>query len=198
MSGRKIGVYVCQCGGNIGDYVDVDKVVDEIKGDDDVVVARSAMFTCSDATQQEIIQDAQEQGLDALVVASCSPKLHTVTFRDVAKRAGMNPFQYTQVNVREQCSWTHTDDKTGATEKAVRLVRAGINRTRLTEPLEPIVVETTPKSLVVGGGIAGLRAALGLAEIGLTVFLVEKEAQLGGRVAGYGAHVPARPQRART
>ena len=190
MSGRKIGVYVCQCGGNIGDYVDVDKVVEDIKGDDDVVVARSAMFTCSDATQQEIIQDAQEQGLDALVVASCSPKLHTVTFRDVAKRAGMNPFQYTQVNVREQCSWTHTDDKTGATEKAVRLVRAGINRTRLTEPLETIVVETTPASLVVGGGIAGLRAALGLAQIGLSVFLVEKEPQLGGRVAGFGAMFP--------
>ena len=91
MSGRKIGVYVCQCGGNIGDYVDVDKVVDEIKGDDDVVVARSAMFTCSDATQQEIVQDAQEQGLDGLVVASCSPKLHTFTFRDVAKRAGHEP-----------------------------------------------------------------------------------------------------------
>ena len=190
MSGRRIGVYVCQCGGNIGDYVDVDKVVEEIKGDDDVVIARSAMFTCSDATQQEIVQDAQEQGLDALVVASCSPKLHTVTFRDVAKRAGMNPFQYTQVNVREQCSWTHTDDKTGATEKATRLVRAGINRTRLTEPLEPIVVETTPKSLVVGGGIAGLRAALGLAELGLTVFLVEKEARLGGHVAGYGPMFP--------
>ncbi len=102
----------------------------------------------------------------------------------------MNPFQYTQVNVREQCSWTHTDDHTGATEKAVRLVRAGINRTRLTEPLEPIVVETTPKSLVVGGGVAGLRAALGLAEIGLGVFLVEKEPQLGGRVAGFGEMYP--------
>ncbi len=190
MSGRKIGVYVCQCGGNIGDYVDVDRVVEEIKGDDDVVVARSAMFTCSDATQQEIVQDAQEQGLDALVVASCSPKLHTVTFRDVAKRAGMNPFQYTQVNVREQCSWTHTDDHTGATEKAVRLVRAGINRTRLTEPLEPIVVDTTARSLVVGGGVAGLRAALGLAEIGLGVFLVEKEPQLGGRVADFGTMYP--------
>ena len=188
--GRKIGVYVCQCGGNIGDYVDVEKVVDEIKGDQDVVVARSAMFTCSDATQQEIVQDAKEQGLDALVVASCSPKLHTVTFRDVAKRAGMNPFQYTQVNVREQCSWTHTDDKLGATEKAVRLVRAGINRTRLTEPLEPIVVQTTAKSLVVGGGAAGLRAALGLAEIGLGVFLVEKESRLGGRVAGFGTMYP--------
>jgi heterodisulfide reductase subunit A len=192
MSGRKIGVYVCQCGGNIGDYVDVEKVVDEIKGDADVVVARSAMFTCSDATQQEIVQDAQEQGLDALVVASCSPKLHTVTFRDVARRAGMNPFQYTQVNVREQCSWTHTDDKVGATEKAIRLVRAGINRTRLTEPLEPIVVETTARSLVVGGGIAGLRAALGLAEIGLGVFLVEKEPRLGGHVAGFGEMYPNR------
>jgi heterodisulfide reductase subunit A len=108
----------------------------------------------------------------------------------VAKRAGVNPFQYTQVNVREQCSWTHTDDHTGATEKAVRLVRAGINRTRLTEPLEPIVVQTTPRSLVVGGGIAGLRAAVGLAEIGLGVFLVEREPQLGGRVAGFAEMYP--------
>jgi heterodisulfide reductase subunit A2 len=190
MSGRKIGVYVCQCGGNISDYVDVEKVVEAVKDDADVVVARSAMFTCSDSTQQEIVQDAHEQGLDALVVASCSPKLHTVTFRDVAKRAGMNPFQYTQVNVREQCSWTHTDDHDGATEKAVRLVRAGINRTRLTEPLETIVVETTPKSLVIGGGIAGLRAALGLAEIGLAVFLVEKQPELGGWVAGFGEMYP--------
>jgi heterodisulfide reductase subunit A len=192
MSGRKIGVYVCQCGGNISDYVDVDQVVAAVEHDPDVVVARTAMFTCSDSTQQEIIQDAHEKGLDALVVASCSPKLHTVTFRDVAKRAGMNPFQYTQVNVREQCSWTHTDDHEGATEKAVRLVRAGINRTRLTEPLEPIVVETTPRSLVVGGGIAGLRAALGLAEIGLAVFLVEKQPELGGWVAGFGEMYPHR------
>ena len=195
MSAKKIGVYICQCGGNIGDYVDVDEVVAAVEKEQGVTVAKTAMFTCSDATQSEIIEDAQEQGLDGLVIASCSPKLHTYTFRDVAKRAGMNPFQYTQVNVREQCSWTHTDDHEGATEKAVRLVRAGINRTRLTDPLEPIVVETTPKSLVVGGGIAGLRAALGLAEIGLSVFLVEKEAQarrLGRRLR---RDVPARPQR---
>jgi heterodisulfide reductase subunit A len=190
MSGRRIGVYVCQCGGNIGDYVDVDKVVAAVEHDPGVVIARSAMFTCSDATQQEIVQDAEEQGLDGLVVASCSPKLHTYTFRDVARRAGINPFQYTQVNIREQCSWTHTDDKEGATEKATRLVRAGINRTRLTEPLQPIVVETTPKSLVIGGGIAGLRAALGLAEIGLSVFLVEKQPDLGGWVAGFGDMYP--------
>jgi len=113
-----------------------------------------------------------------------------MTFRDVAKRAGMNPFQYTQVNIREQCSWTHTDDHAAATAKATRLVRAGINRTRLTEPLEPIVVETTARSVVVGGGIAGLRAALGLAEIGLAVFLVEREPRLGGWVAGFGAMYP--------
>ena len=190
MSAKKIGVYICQCGGNIGDYVDVNEVVAAVEKEPGVGVAKTAMFTCSDATQSEIIADAQEQGLDGLVIASCSPKLHTYTFRDVARRAGMNPFQYTQVNVREQCSWTHTDDHEGATEKAVRLVRAGINRTRLTEPLEPIVVETTPKTLVVGGGIAGLRAALGLAEIGLAVFLVEKEPKLGGWVAGFGDMYP--------
>ena len=190
MSSDKIGVYVCQCGGNIGDYVDVNEVVAAVEKEQGVTVAKTAMFTCSDATQTEIIDDAREQGLDGLVIASCSPKLHTFTFRDVAKRAGMNPFQYTQVNVREQCSWTHTDDHEGATEKAVRLVRAGINRTRLTDPLEPIVVETTPKSLVVGGGIAGLRAALGLAEVGLSVFLVEKEAKLGGWVAGFREMYP--------
>ena len=190
MSAGKIGVYVCQCGGNISDHVNVDDVIAAVEKEQGVTVAKTAMFTCSDSTQSEIIADAQEQGLDGLVIASCSPKLHTYTFRDVAKRAGMNPFQYTQVNVREQCSWTHTDDHEGATEKAVRLVRAGINRTRLTDPLEPIVVETTPVSLVVGGGITGLRAALGLAEIGLSVFLVEKEPQLGGWVAGFGEMYP--------
>ena len=190
MSRRRIGVYVCQCGGNISDYVEVDKVVAELQADPDVVVAKTAMFTCSDATQQEIIEDIKEQHLDGIVVASCSPKLHTFTFREVAKRAGLSPYQYTQVNVREQCSWTHTDDCAGATAKATRLVKAGVGRTRLTVPLEPIVVETVPKAVVIGGGIAGLRAALGLAEIGIAAFLVEKEAQLGGWAAGFGEMYP--------
>jgi len=187
---RRIGVYVCQCGGNISDYVSVDDVVAAVKDEPGVVVARTAMFTCSDATQQEIINDIQEQKLDGIVVASCSPKLHTFTFRDMSKRAGLNPYEYSQVNIREQCSWTHTDDKVGATEKAARLVRAGIARTRLTQPLEPIVVETIPKVVVVGGGVAGMRAALGLAEIGLAVFLVEREADLGGWVAGFAEMYP--------
>ncbi len=187
---RRIGVYVCHCGGNISDYVDVDKVVASVQSDPDVVVAKTAMFTCSDASQQEIIKDIKEQNLDGIVVASCSPKLHTFTFREVAKRAGLSPYQYTQVNVREQCSWTHTDDYQGATRKASQLVKAGIGRTRLTVPLEPIVVETVPKAVVIGGGIAGLRAALGLAEIGLAVFLVEKEEQLGGWAGGFGEMYP--------
>jgi heterodisulfide reductase subunit A len=190
VSGRRIGVYICHCGGNISDYVNVDEVVAAVEFEADVVVARTAMFTCSDATQQEIVQDIEEQKLDGIVVASCSPKLHTFTFRDMAKRAGLNPYQYTQVNIREQCSWAHTDDKAGATDKATRLVRAGIARTRLTEPLEPIVVKTTPKALVIGGGITGLRAALGLARIGLAVFLVEKEKELGGWVGTFGHMYP--------
>ncbi len=188
--GRRIGVYVCQCGGNISDYVDVDRVIAAIEDEPGVEVARTAMFTCSDATQSEIVSDIQGHDLDGLVVASCSPKLHTFTFRNAAKRAGLNPYQYTQVNIREQCSWAHTDDHEAATEKAVRLVRAGINRTRLTSPLEPLVVETAQRALVVGGGIAGLRAALGLAEIGLGVFLVERSGELGGWVGRLGETYP--------
>jgi heterodisulfide reductase subunit A2 len=187
---RKIGVYVCHCGGNISDYIDVERVVAAVEHEPGVRVAKHTMFTCSDATQSEIVADIEEQELDGLVVASCSPKLHTFTFRNAAKRAGLNPYQYTQVNIREQCSWTHTDDHAGATEKAIRLVRAGINRTRLTSPLEPLVVETSQRALVVGGGIAGLRAALGLAQIGLGVFLVEREPELGGWVGRLGELYP--------
>jgi heterodisulfide reductase subunit A len=190
MSDRRIGVYVCGCGGNISDYVDVEQVVATVEDEPDVVVARTAMFTCSDATQQEMIADIHEHSLDGMVVASCSPALHTPTFREVARRAGLNPYEYTQVNLREQCSWTHTDDRAAATRKAIRLVRAGIARTRLSAPLEPLVVDTVPRTLVVGGGIAGLRAALGLAEVGIEVVLVEREPGLGGWVGGLGRMYP--------
>ena len=189
-SKRRIGVYVCHCGGNISDYVDVEQVVAAVKADADVVVARDAMFTCSDATQQEIAQDIAEHQLDGMVVASCSPKLHTLTFRGVARRAGLNPYEYTQVNIREQCSWTHTADHDGATRKALRLVRAGIARTRLSEPLEPTAVETVPRVLVIGGGVAGMRAAVGLADLGLEVVLVERAPRLGGWVARLGTTYP--------
>jgi heterodisulfide reductase subunit A len=187
---RRIGVYVCHCGGNISDYVDVEAVVNAVKDEPGVVVAKHMMFACSDAGQQEMEQDIAEQNLDGLVVASCSPKLHVVTFRGVAKRAGLNPYEYSQANIREQCSWTHTDDHEGATSKAIALVRGVIARTRLTEALEPLVVETTQKALIIGGGITGLRAAIGMADIGLGVFLVEREPQLGGWVGKFGPMFP--------
>jgi heterodisulfide reductase subunit A len=189
-AGRRIGVYVCQCGGNISDYVDVEQVIDDISAAGDVVVSRTTMFACSDASQQDIEADIRANELDGLVVASCSPKLHTYTFRGVAQRAGLNPYEYTQVNIREQCSWVHTDDRDGATAKATALVKAGIGRTRNTVPLDPMVVDTIPHTLVIGGGIAGLRAAIGLADIGLRVTLVERELRLGGHVRALGRMYP--------
>ena len=187
---RRIGVYVCHCGGNISDYVDVQAVVDAVKDEPAVVVAKHMMFACSDAGQQEMEEDIASNDLDGLVVASCSPKLHVVTFRGVAKRSGMNPYEYNQANIREQCSWAHTDDRDGATRKAIALVRGVIGRTRLTEALEPLVVETTQKALIIGGGVTGLRAAIGMADIGLGVFLVEREPELGGWVGKFGPMFP--------
>jgi heterodisulfide reductase subunit A len=187
---RRIGVYVCHCGGNISDYVDVQAVADAVRHEPGVVVAKTMMFACSDAGQGEMEADIAANDLDGLVVASCSPKLHVVTFRGVAKRSGMNPYEYNQANIREQCSWTHTDDRAGATSKAIGLVRGVIGRTRLTEALEPLVVETTQKALIVGGGITGLRSAIGMADIGLGVFLVEREAELGGWVGRFGPIFP--------
>jgi heterodisulfide reductase subunit A len=189
---RRLAVYVCQCGGNIGDYVDTDRVLEAVRDLPGVRVARHAMFTCSDANQQEMIGDVTENQLDGMVVACCSPKLHTFTFRGVAKRAGLNPYQVTQVNIREQCSWTHTDDPDGATRKAARLVRAGIARALLGQSLEPIEVETTPRVAIVGGGVAGMRAAIALADIGLEVCLIEKTAELGGHVRDLGELFPRR------
>ena len=154
-----------------------------------MVVARDAMFTCSDATQQEIAADIAEQHLDGMVVASCSPKLHTFTFRGVARRAGLNPYRYTQVNLREQCSWTHTDDPRGRHPQGdppgarghrpdPALRAAGADRGR-----------TVPRALVIGGGVAGMRAAIGLADVGLGVSWSSASPSWAGWVAGLGAHL---------
>ncbi len=190
MSKRKIGAFICGCGGNISDYVDVEKVAEVIGKDPDVEVASTAMFTCSDSTQQDIIEVIKEKGLDGIVVASCSPKLHLNTFRAMAQRAGINQYVYNQVNIREQCSWTHTHDNPSATEKAIRLVRAGVAKTRASWPLETIRVKTQPRVLIVGAGLAGMRAAISLAGFGLEVHLVEREDHLGGQVVGWGPLFP--------
>lgn len=190
MSERRIGVFICHCGGNISDYVDVEKVRDAIQNEPGVVVAKTVMFACSDASQQEMISDIQNEKLNGLVVASCSPKLHLMTFRAVAERANLNPYQYIQVNLREQCSWAHRDDIEAATEKGIRLVRGGIAKVLLTEPLTNIRIETKPKVLIIGAGVAGLRASLTLADLGLAVFIVEKSAEVGGWTKKWGKMFP--------
>jgi heterodisulfide reductase subunit A len=177
---RRIGVFVCYCGGNISDFVDAEKVRAEVAREPGVVVAKTHMFACSDAAQQEMIDNIRTDGLDGIVVASCAPSLHLHTFRDMAERAGLNRYQYVQVNIREQCSWAHTNDKKGATEKAIHLVRAGIAKCALTLPLNPLRVETKPRVLVIGAGVAGMRASLSLADMGLAVYLIEKEEKPGG------------------
>ncbi len=191
MSKRRVGVYICHCGGNISDYVDVDCVRREIEEELGVEVAKTSMFTCSDASQTEMIQDIKDSGLDGMVVASCSPKLHLGTFRGVAERAGLNPYRYVQVNIREQCSWAHSDDREGATRKAVGLVRGGIEKVLRSEPLRPIRVESVKKALILGAGVAGLRAAIEMADLGVEVFLVEREPSVGGWTARFGRLYPS-------
>ena len=180
---KRIGVYVCHCGGNISDVVDVEKVVEVIKNYPGVVVAKHFMFMCSDAGQKMIEEDIKKYNLDGVVVASCSPKLHEMTFRNCVARAGLNPYLFYHVNIREDVSWAHSDNPEEATKKAIRHVKAGIEYVRRAKPLEKIKVKTTPSVLIIGGGIAGIRAALDLSRMGVNVFLVEKSPFLGGRVA---------------
>jgi len=135
---KKIGVYICHCGGNISDYVDVEKVRQAIEHDDGVFMAKTTMFACADSNQKQMVEDIKEQELDGVVVASCSPKLHLLTFRAVAERAGLNKYNYVHANIREQVSWAHSDNKPGATEKAIKIVKATIAKVRNAESLEPI------------------------------------------------------------
>jgi heterodisulfide reductase subunit A len=190
MTERKIGVFICGCGGNISDFVDIEKVREEIEKEPGVAIARTAMFTCSDATQQEIIDIIKEKNLDGIVVASCSPKLHLNTFRAMVRRAGLNQFVYNQVNIREQCSWAHTHDMENATDKAIRFTRAGVARTIGGRPLDMIRIQTIPRVLIIGGGVAGLQAARFLAALDIEVHLVESAPQVRGQVASWGPLFP--------
>ncbi|MGD8413802.1 MAG: CoB--CoM heterodisulfide reductase iron-sulfur subunit A family protein [Candidatus Latescibacterota bacterium] len=180
MEERRIGVYVCYCGGNISDYVDVETVREAVQDDPGVVVAKTTMFACSDAAQEEMIQDIKREDLDGLVIASCSPTLHLHTFRGVAERAGLNPYEYIQVNLREQCSWAHRDEIERATEKAILLVKGGVAKVALTKPLSTIRIETKRSVMVVGAGVAGMRAALALSDMNLSVYLIERSDKVGG------------------
>ena len=180
-SERKVGVYVCRCGGNISDHVDVAQVCDEARKVPGVVVAREDMFLCSDPGQDLIIEDLKNGTIDRVVVASCAPDLHEMTFRNAILRAGANPYVYEHANIREQVSWVHHGD--GATHKAARLVAAASAKAKQLQPLEPIRVEAKRQAVVIGGGIAGMRAAKDLATCGIKVTLLEKSPFLGGRAA---------------
>jgi heterodisulfide reductase subunit A len=179
----RIGVYVCHCGHNIGGVVDSAAVAKYAKGLEGVVVARDNKYTCSDRGQDEIKTDIKKHKLNRVVVASCSPNLHEKTFRRAVADGGLNPYLFQMVNIREQVSWVHAHDHEAATEKAKDLVRMGVAKVRLLEPLNDRRVNVEKSAMVVGGGIAGIEAALELSALGIKTYLVERTPSIGGRMA---------------
>ena len=186
----RIGVYICHCGVNIAANVDVAQVADFAATLPGVVVARDYLYMCSDPGQGLVQQDIEEHGLTRVVVAACSPRMHEPTFRVAAQEVGMNPYRLEMANIREQCSWVH-GDREEATEKAKWLVASVVAKAALLEPLEEREVGVTPGAVVVGGGVAGMFAALDVAEAGFPVYLVEQSDHLGGRVADLNRVFPA-------
>ena len=180
--GVRIGVFICHCGGNISDVVDVKQVAAEVAKLPNVVFATTHTFVCSDPGQALIEGAIKEHALNRVIVAACSPTLHQATFRRAVERAGLNQFLFEHVNVREQCSWV-SEDAAGSTAKATRLVRAAVARIRHLEPLDKRRIAIHPSALVIGGGVAGLVAARDLARRGMRVTLVENHPFLGGRMA---------------
>ncbi|NQE06007.1 CoB--CoM heterodisulfide reductase iron-sulfur subunit A [ANME-1 cluster archaeon GoMg1] len=178
----KIGVYVCHCGTNIAATVDVKEVTEFAKNQPDVTIARDYVYMCSDPGQELIKKDISDANLDRVVVASCSPRMHEVTFRKTCEEAGLNAYCMEMANIREHCSWVHTD-KEKATEKAKGLVASAIAKASLLQPLEPMRVGVIPSVLVIGGGIAGIQSAQDIADAGFKVYLVEREPSIGGHMA---------------
>ena len=180
--GRKIGVFVCHCGVNIAQTVDVEALTKYASTLDGVVVSESYKYMCSDQGAQLIKKSIKKYMLDGVVIACCSPRMHEHTFRQVVEDGGINQFNLEIANIREQCSWVH-DDKEAATEKAKTLVRAAVAKTKMLESLKSSTISVTPKALVIGGGIAGIQASLDLADSGYKVSLVERSPSIGGRMA---------------
>ncbi|MDI9614707.1 H(2):CoB-CoM heterodisulfide ferredoxin reductase subunit HdrA [Methanothermobacter sp.] len=182
MEEPKIGVYVCHCGVNIGGVVDIEAVRDYAAKLPNVVVAKDYKYYCSDPGQLEIQKDIKELGINRVVVAACSPRLHEPTFRRCVEEAGLNQFLFEFANIREHDSWVHMDNPEGATEKAKDLVRMAVAKARLLEPLEASKVSVDDKALVIGGGVAGIQAALDLADMGFKTYMVEKRPSISGRM----------------
>lgn len=185
----RIGVYVCHCGTNIAKTVDVVKVAEEIASAPGVVIARHYRFMCSDPGQELIQKDIKELKLDRVVVAACSPLMHENTFRKAVEGAGLNRYFFEMCNVREQVSWVTIDPRM-ATAKALALLRGAVARVRFHEPLEMRRVPITRRVMIVGGGIAGIEAALQVADAGFEVILVEREPSIGGHMSQFDKTFP--------
>ena len=176
----RIGVFVCHCGTNIGGFLDVPEVTEYARSLPHVVFAQENLYTCSDGGLTEIKTAVDEQNLNRVVVASCTPRTHEPLFRNACKEAGLNPYLFEFVNIRDQCSWVHMQEPDAATGKAKDLIRMGVSKAALLEPQEEIEIEVTPAAMVIGAGISGITAATTLAERGFEVKLIEKEAEIGG------------------
>ena len=179
----RIGVYVCHCGLNISQTVDCEKVAEIASGLGGVVISKGIGYACSEPGQHEIKNDIEENGLDRVVIASCSPRLHEPTFRQLMLSSGLNPYLLEMANLREQCSWVHMKEPEAATAKAVDLVKMSVSRVRQLFPLYEEMLPMAKKSLVIGGGVAGIQTALDLADNGFDVVLVEKKPSIGGNMA---------------
>lgn len=176
----RIGVFVCNCGSNIAGHVDCGRIFEYAKDLDNVVFAKQNLYTCSESGIAEIQKAITEHKLNRVVVASCSPRTHQPLFASACAQVGLNPYLFEMVNIRDQCSWVHMQEREKGTEKAKELIRMGVAKSRHLEPQQDIEMTLVSKALVVGGGIAGLSAAEALAGMGLEVVLVEKSAELGG------------------
>ncbi len=176
----RVGVFVCHCGTNIASVVNVPAVVEYARTLPGVVYAENNLYTCSNDSLERIKQKIKEYGLNRVVVASCTPRTHEALFRSAVRAAGLNPYYFEMANIREHCSWVHSHEPEKATEKAKDLVRMAVAKVKLNDPLYPRPLKVCHDALVIGGGLAGMTAALALADQGFTVHLVEKEAQLGG------------------
>jgi heterodisulfide reductase subunit A2 len=179
----RIGVFVCDCGLNIAGTVDCAAVAEHAATLDDVVCVVRNRYTCADPGQNEIKNAVREHSLNRVVVASCTPRQHEPTFRQCVLEAGLNPYLMEMANLREQCSWVHPGDWDGATAKAKDLVASAVARARFLEEQQEMSVPVTRRALVIGGGVAGIEAALELADQGHEVVLVEKQASIGGVMA---------------
>lgn len=186
----RIGVFVCDCGLNIAGAVDTAEVAKFSSTLPDVVAVVRNKYTCADPGQNEIKRAIKEYNLNRVVVASCTPKIHEPTFRNCVAEAGLNPYLYEMANIREHCSWVHQTDRKAATEKARDLVKSAVARARYLEPQDEATFPVTPAALVIGGGVAGIQAALDLADGGHQVYLVEKDPTIGGIMAALDKTYP--------